>query len=216
MSRLFIASLVFSTFSSFASAHVAPMPQHFAEPPPAVSLMPRRALDRTTAHDALAKARAHNLAAFRDYQAKGVFPSNTFSDDKLNVWRDANGHLCAAATIIDQSGQHELVARVADQNNFIRLGTVEQGPLMDWILSSGFTQDEVAAIQEPFMPVGNDQEPRRPVIDARKRTNEDARLRARYTAVTRQIVKDEKRSLDLATERLMAHPQLAWALIDGA
>src|SRR6184192_1157858 len=108
MSRFVIASLVLSAFTSFASAHVAPPPPHFAEPPQ-VSLMPRRALDRDTVRAALAEARAKNLAAFRAYQQKGVFPSNTYQPNQLNVWRDADGHLCAAATIIDQSGQHDLV-----------------------------------------------------------------------------------------------------------
>ena len=217
MSRFVIASLVFSTFSSLASAQVAPAaPQHFAQPPAvAIKSMPPLAWDRAAVRSALAAARAKNLAAFRAYQQKGTFPSNTFEDRKLNVWRDAAGHLCAAATIIDQSGQHELVQRVADQDNFIRLGTVEQGPLMDWILTSGFTQDEIAAIQEPFLPVRRDQAGPN-VVDARKRSIEDARLRARYVQVTKQLVENEQSSLDLATDRLMAHPELEASLVEPA
>ena len=218
MSRFLIASLVFSTFSSLASAQVAePAPQHFAQAPTvAIRTMPPLARDRASVRAALASARANNLAAFRAYQQKGTFPSNTFEDRKLNVWRDAAGHLCAAATIIDQSGQHELVQRVADQDNFIRLGAVEQGPLMDWILTSGFTQDEIAAIQEPFIPVRREQPVGPNIVDARKRAAEDARLRARYVEVTKQLVKNEQRSLDLATDRLMAHPELAASLVETA
>ncbi|HUJ58909.1 MAG TPA: hypothetical protein VLX92_10465 [Kofleriaceae bacterium] len=226
MSRLLLAcSLVTALTSQLAfadRAFEAPPPPHpFAQPPPA---HPERAadhadvvLDRATVRAALAEARARNLAAFRAYQARGVFPSNTFDDGKLNVWRDRDGHFCAAATIIKASGQLALVERVAEQTNFIRLADVSQGPLMDWILTSGFTQAEIAAIQEPFMPVTRRPQPVEPapVIDARLRKQEDARLRARYTEVTRALVRDEARSLDLATERLLAHPGLAWALVES-
>ena len=209
--RLLMSSLV---FTSVASAHAYRPPQldqeGFAQPP----RVAQRALDRATIRAQLAAARAKNLAAFRAYQKKGVFPSNTFQPNKLNVWRDAAGHLCAAATIIDQSGQHDLVRRVADQTNFIRLGDVKQGPLMDWILTSGFTQDEIAAIQEPFMPVRNEQPTRPVLVDASKRAAEDARLRARYAVVTKMLVDNEQKSLDQATDRIMQHPALAWKLMD--
>src|SRR5690349_15121944 len=69
----------------------------FAQPPPAAGaaafaphadmpdyrVAPRRALDRATVRAALVQARARNLSAFRDYQKKGVFPSNTFKGKKL-------------------------------------------------------------------------------------------------------------------------------------
>jgi hypothetical protein len=209
MSRLSIALLLALSTSAFADR--APLPHEFAQPPVAseVPTMPRRTLDRATVRDALVRARAANLAAFRAYQKKGVFPSNTFSDGKLNVWRDADGHLCAAATIIDASGQHDLVTRVADQSNFIRLADVKQGPLMDWILTSGFTQEEIAAIQEPFMPVGKSR------VEPDLRTTENDRLRAKYAAVDKMLVANQKQSLDLAVDRLMKHPQLAWQLVDA-
>ncbi len=179
--------------------------------------MPRRVLDRDTVRTALVKARATNLAAFRAYQLKGTFPSNTFTSRKLNVWQDDAGNLCAAATIIKASGQDDLVERIAGRNNFIRLADMKQGPLMDWILMSGFTQGEIASIQEPFMPVMR--KPTEPapsvLVDARKRKAEDARLRAVYKKVDAQIVKHAAKSLDLATDRLMNNQQLAWQLVDA-
>ena len=187
-------------------------------PPADLRIAPRRTPDRATVRAALAKARATNLAAFRVYQKKGVFPSNTFTDGKLNVWLDTDGNFCAAATIIKMSGMDALVNKVAEQNNFIRLADVRQGPLMDWILTSGLTQDEIAAIQEPFMPVVDDpvMEPSQPIlVDANLRKAEDARLRAKYKMVDRMIAKNAKKSLDLATDRLMKHPKLAWSLVDS-
>jgi hypothetical protein len=225
MSRLTIVASLVLAMSALASADRAfvpePQPQHkFAEAPgepaPSIRMMPRRPLDRDTVRAALVRARAANLAAFRAYQKKGVFPSNTFADGKLNVWRDANGHLCAAATIIDNSGQHDLVARVAEQDNFIRLADVTQGPLMSWILTSGFTQDEIAAIQEPFVGVSPDpgtEDPR--IVDARMRSAEDARLRAKYAAVEKMLIANQKKSIELAVDRLMKHSQLAWQLVES-
>jgi len=211
MSRLSIALVLALASTASARAyvsHVDAMPSdvvesHFAQPPD-------RVFDRAAVRSALAKARAQNLARFQAYQQRGVFPRNTFSDSKLNVWRDDDGHLCAAATIIDASGQHDLVSRVADQTNFIRLADVRQGPLMDWILTSGFTQDEIAAIQEPFMPVERPDQ-----SEQNLRQAENARLRAKYTAVTRMLRANEAKSLDAATDRIMRNRDLAWKLVAG-
>jgi hypothetical protein len=199
-----------------AAAGAAAFAPHADMPDPsAIRVAPRRTLDRATVRAALVQARSRNLSAFRDYQKAGVFPSNTFKGKKLNVWLDADGHFCAAATIIKASGQDDLVNQVAEQNNFIRLADVKQGPLMDWILTSGFTQDEIAAIQEPFMPVMRPQpEPVAPIlVDNKLRKAEDARLLAKYKQVDKALVKNASKSLDKATDRLMKNPTLAWQLI---
>jgi hypothetical protein len=172
-------------------------------------------LDRAAVRAELVKIRHRNLENFRAYEKAGVFPSNVYQPNELNVWRDQDGHFCAAATIIRMSGQTALVDRVAEQNNFIRLADVSQGPLMDWILTSGFTQEELVAIQKPFMPVTEKPVPAPidpVVVDAKLRAAETARLRAIYHQVERDLVKNEKRDLDLATDRLMKHPDLAWKI----
>ena len=228
MSRFLLACSLVASLSSFASADRVSEPVHtFARAPqPHQERVPEYSepsdvapvVDRDTLRILLTKNRAANLARFRAYQKRGVFPSNTFDDKKLNVWRDADGHFCAAATIIKASGQDELVDRVADQSNFIRLADVKQGPLMSWILTSGLTQEEIAAIQEPFMPVARPQpvEPSDPVIvDARLRATEDARLLKRYRQVEQMIVKNQKKSIELAVDRLMKHPDIAWQLVEG-
>lgn len=214
MSRV-IALLFLALASTAAADRIAtptplPAPHTFAQPP--VAQYPSNVqviVDRTSVRAALAQARATNLARFRAYQQKGVFPSNTYEDKELNVWRDRDGHLCAAATIIDASGAHDLVRRVGEQTNFIRLADVTQGPLMDWMLTSGLTQDEIAAIQKPFRPVA---QPNRP-IEPELRVTEDARLRAKYTAVTKMLIANENKSLDAAVERLIKHPDLAARLV---
>lgn len=175
-------------------------------------------IDRAQVRARLLANRTANLGRFRAYVKKGVFPSNTFSDRTLNVWLDADGNLCAAATIINASGLTDLVQRVGAEHNFIRLADVRQGPLMDWILTSGLTQDEIAAIQEPFEPVGLEPEPSEPapiLVDAKLRAAEDARLRKRYRAVEASIVKRQRKSLEQAVDLLMARPALARQLLDS-
>jgi hypothetical protein len=237
MSRSLLTCVLILSLSSVATADRAAAP-HFAQPPShAVApsgadyeiMRPSPRLDRATVRAALLQQRRANLARFRAYQRKGVFPNNTFSDRKLNVWRDAEGNFCAAATMIKLSGYDELVIQVAEQNNFIRLADVTQGPLMDWMLTSGLTQDEIVAIQEPFMPVAEPAQPR--VVDARARMRvpvvdpdelqvsvklrklEDARLRAKYRQVERMLVRNENKSIELAIDRLMKHQELAWRIV---
>ena len=194
----------------FASAPVAPA----ADMPISSSVR----LDRAAIRAKLAKNRAANLARFRVYQKKGTFPNNTYTDGKLNVWQDQFGNLCAAATIMKLSGQHDLVASVADQNNFIKLGDVTSGPLLDWILTSGLTQAEIAAIQEPMMGVNDEpmMEPVQPIIvNKQMRRLEDKRLVATYKLVEQQIIKNRNKSLDAATDRLLANPDLAASFLNG-
>ena len=228
MSRFALASaLVLSLFSSVALADEMYVPNqapHFSRAPSEMDLpdpglvAPERRLDRDTVRAALVAQRATNLAAFRAYRKAAVFPNNTYQGKIINVWRDDAGHLCAVANLVNLSGDAALVTRVAEQNNFIRLGTVTTGPLMDWILTSGFTQDEIARIQLPDSPVTRGPRPHpieRPLpIDGNLRAAETARLAKGFAQVDAQLVKDQKASIEAAVTRLMKKPQLAWQLID--
>ena len=229
MSRIALASaLVLSLFSSVASAEVAYVPRqapHFAQAPTDMGVdpgrvAPQRTLDRDSVRTALLAQRAKNLAAFRAYRKAAVFPNNTYQGKIINVWRDDAGHLCAVANLVNLSGDTALVNRVAEQNNFIRLGTVRSGPLLDWMLTSGFTQDEIAQIQLPDSPVTMGPRPHpieRPLpIDAGLRATETARLAKGFARVDAQLVKNQKASIEAAVTRLMKKPQLAWQLVDGA
>lgn len=166
-------------------------------------------VDRAQVKAALAARRKQNLALFNAYRTGGVYPHNFVADGKLNVWLDDEGHLCAAATIIANSGNRDLAMSVPTTNNFVRLADVTDGALMDWMLTSGFTQEEIAAIQEPFM--GRMQ----PIQEqpSAQRLAEDRRLARRYAQVERQLIKARKKSLELTVDRLMQHPELAAQLV---
>ena len=175
-------------------------------------------VDRDAVRAKLIEQRAVNLARFRSYYRGKVYPSNVYKPGALNVWRDQDGHFCAAATIIRASGEVALVDKVAEQSNFIRLVDVKQGPLMDWMLTSGFTQEELVMIQKPFRPVTARPGPDlvTPVaIDPTLRAKETARLFKVYKDVDAKLVKAQKASLERAVDRLMAHPELAQKLLNG-
>jgi hypothetical protein len=160
----------------------------------------------------LASRRAKNVAAFRAYARRGVFPHNYVTSGALNVWTDEDGHLCAAATMIFRSGARSLVREVARTDNYVKLGDVTEGPLMDWILTSGLTQAEVAAIQEPFM--GGRELPVEPAPGSQDwRIAEDARLRARYAEVLAQLAASPATSIDTAIDALAWRPDLVAKLI---
>jgi hypothetical protein len=235
MSRFAIAVSLIASLSTAAFANQASPPSFgslpvepisFAKAPPssaaempADDVVSSVRLDRAAIRAKLAQTRLANLARFRVYQKKGVFPNNTFASGKLNVWLDDAGNLCAAATIIKLSGDVDLATSTATQNNFIKLGDVTQGPLMDWILTSGLTQAEIAAIQEPFVRVvpepTMEPQPQPVLVDRRMRRAEDRRLIAKYKQVDAQIVKNQNASLDAATDRLLSNPDLAMKFLNS-
>ena len=190
-------------------ALAAPASAEFASAPHQIKMqepLPSRAAVRA----ALAKRREHNLASFRAYAKAGVYPHNYVRPGPLQTWLDQDGHLCAAATMIDKDGQHELVVKVGKTENHIRLLDVTEGPLMDWMLTSGFTIEEIDRIQEPGFNerMWQEQEQRRLAF-----AREDARLRKVYAETDAYLVKHASDDLDIATDRLMEQPDLARALV---
>jgi hypothetical protein len=194
---------------SLALVAPAASARSFAQPP---TLRPRQgevfAAKRAELRAALARRRVHNLAAFRAYVAAGIYPHNYKRTGPLNVWLDPQGHLCAAATMIDRDGHHDLVMATARDNNYLRLLDVTDGPLLDWMLTSGFTLEEIDRIQVPGFRGSYTVEPGWQVA-------EDARLRKAYAATDKYLVAHERDGLDTAVDRLMERPDLAKALLEA-
>ena len=94
----------------------------------------------------LAGRRAQMLQWLHEYTEDGVYPTDE-AGMPLSVFRDARGVLCPMAALIARSGHGELVDAVARTNNRLRLADVHDGPLYDWMLSSGLTRDEIIMIQ---------------------------------------------------------------------
>lgn len=195
------------TFASPPPEQVAVVSDRMEAPAP----MPVRALpDRASVRKALEARRTKNLASFRAYRKGGVYPHNKWRMGPLNVWIDEDGHLCAAATMISKDGKDELVKKTGETNNNIRLQNVLEGELLDWIMTSGFTIEEIDRIQAPMIYPDDSMMKTEDALRA-----EDARLSKLYAATDAFLVKQSKRGLDTATDRLMKNPALAWRLLDG-
>ena len=200
MLRRLSAVLLTLALAAPLAAAAANAPQD--EPPPLPS--------RADVLKALAKRRDHNLADFRTYRKKGVYIHNTVRSGPLNIWRDADGHLCAAATMIEMDGRDDLVKQVADTNLYQRMLDETDGPVYDWLLTSGFTLEEIDRIQAPAV------EPSYAEMHPNWRAEEDARLRKVYAETDAYLVAHRKAGLAAAADRVMEHPALAWNLVNGA
>lgn len=147
----------------------------------------------------LTDRRAQQIERLRAYSARGIFPRNTFSDHIINVFRDELGTLCAVANLIALDGHDALVDETARTNNFVRFADLTGGPLHEWILTSGFTQAELAAIQLPDMPIRD--EPDFPIT-------EQQRLRQHLMTMEVQLNNDSQRSIEAMLALLLEHPEL--------
>jgi hypothetical protein len=94
----------------------------------------------------LAGRRAQMMGWLHDYYERGVFPTDR-SGMPLSVFRDDKGVLCPMAALIQRSGREDLVDAVMKENNAVRLADVHEGPLHDWMVGSGLTEDEIAMVQ---------------------------------------------------------------------
>lgn len=153
--------------------------------------------------------RQHHLDVLRAYRDAGVFPLNTSLAGDGHFLIDARGTLCAVANLIAQDGLRPLVVQAAGENNALLFAEVQDGPFHDWILTSGFTREEIARIQAPAPPVADFPEvtPSPRLVAAANR-----RVTAYLAAVERALRDETDAGLDLAIRRLAARQDLRRAL----
>jgi len=159
----------------------------------------------------LAAHRVQELDRLREYARAGAFPVNTTQGPTGHFFKDAAGHYCAVANLVHQDGRDDLVDSVVRTNNALVISDVHDGPLHDWILASGFTQEELARIQLPA-PMVRLPSPRPAAIAANPAplvTVDQMReaVRVHLATVEAELVRNTDESLDRATDRLLqAHP----------
>lgn len=90
--------------------------------------------------------RQQMLAWLEEYEEAGVYPTDEQGWPQ-SVFRDANGVRCPMAELIYRSGRADLVDWVATHDNHLRLADVHDGPLADWMATSGLTRDEIVMVQ---------------------------------------------------------------------
>ena len=173
------------------------------ETKPVTPIKELSATERAAKKSELAAARAKHLDMLHAYWQAGVFPKNTDKPIVANVFRDASGHLCAVANMVDKDGLHDVVDATARTDNFVRVADQSSGPLADWALTSGFTREEIAMIQVPYMPAPKPvavapHVSQAALAEAKERT----RLMSHLAEVERRLRDDTDQSLEIALARI--------------
>lgn len=190
---------------------------------PTAAPVVRRAASEAEIRAALAARRAHHLDVLRAYREAGVFPINTSVPGDGHFLIDQHGTLCAVANLIAQDGHKDLIVVAARTDNGLLFGDVKSGPIHDWILTSGFTQEEIARIQVPAPYVGDQPQiqpddpvepaPRpEPAPDPIELAN--ARVRAYLLAIEQELRGNA--GVELALARLQARPELIAEVLSAA
>jgi hypothetical protein len=183
---------------AFALLAHAEIPEMSAPPVASVTV---RSTPEATLEARLRAERARQIARLEAYAAAGRFPRNPSVPGFSHQFLDASGTPCAVANLIWQSGHADLVRETARTHNDVVLSDVHDGPLADWILTSGLTREEIAVIQAPaYMP---------PVPTVNANVAEVARIRAHLASTIALLRADTDASIDVAVQRLAGRADLA-------
>lgn len=163
------------------------------------------ASDRPISGDArlrakLGEQRERMIGRLHEYWTRGEFVQNP--DPKGgpgNFILDNRGKPCPLASIIIESGRRDLVEEAARTNNNVKIVDLRDGPVIDWILSSGLTQEECILIQRP----SKSGEAEAPIV----RRQQSERLADQLSQVEQTLRDSTQRSLTLAVKRLQATPR---------
>jgi hypothetical protein len=145
----------------------------------------------------LSEQREQMIDRLHAYWTRGDFVQNP--DPKGgpgNFILDDRGKPCPLASIIIESGRRDLVDAAARTNNNVKIVDLHDGPVLDWILSSGLTQEECVLIQRP----SKSGEAAAPIV----RRQESERLAAQLSEVEQTLRASTERSLNVALKRLQS------------
>jgi hypothetical protein len=164
-------------------------------------------VERDRFRAALAAARGKNLAALAEYRKRGRFPQydgqRSFGVpsvahrifEREPVFIDERGVSCAVAHLMQKSGWGQQAEAIAEADVHVRVERVVDGPLLDWILRSGLTHDEVTLIQPDYEALIRESK--------RALLRETRRLSRHFEEVERQLRLNAAISLDIALARLV-------------
>jgi len=178
-----------------------------------LSLAPRRGSqshpipDRATVRAQLARHRVQQIARLTGYAQRAEFPHNFDNPTSAHIFRDAAGRLCAVANLVHQDGRDDLVNATVRGKNDLAIGDVNDGPMLDWILASGLTQEELVHLQLPAPPLARrENRPPAPRLVA-DNFSDEARMNQMVVEhidqVRRELEANTEESLDIATDRFV-------------
>jgi hypothetical protein len=100
----------------------------------------------TTSAPELAGRRVQMLGWLHEYIVRAEYPTD---GDGLPISEliDERGVRCPMAELMHRDGRDDLVAWGARTNNHVRLADVNDGPLADWMASTGLSRVEIDLVQ---------------------------------------------------------------------
>jgi hypothetical protein len=102
--------------------------------------------------DSRRTARAELVARLEEYARAGRFPHNHVRiGERVPVFRDEHGTLCAMGYLIASTGRHDVVANVAAHRNLELMDSLaDDRRIVAWLDSTGLTLAEAARIQPKY------------------------------------------------------------------
>lgn len=92
------------------------------------------------------------LDSLDQYRLSRRFPRNTYKSERVPVFVDKTGRLCAVAHLITASGHRALVERISQTQNLARVQEMHDSELASWASDHGLKIDELAQIQPTYGP----------------------------------------------------------------
>jgi len=97
------------------------------------------------------RRRAALVEELRRYIDAGRYPINDVALDATPIFVDRRGHRCAVAALLEATGRHVLVERIAARRNLDRVHDLASEPgLAEWLDEHGLRLDEAARIQPAY------------------------------------------------------------------
>lgn len=107
--------------------------------------------DRRAALIYLMRNRQQQIDRVRDYMTRGLFPLNQGeSPNAVPIFVDRHDTHCAVGYLMHSDGKDSEVASIVSADNLVRIMNVRGGGMIQWIRTSGLTQEEAAMIQPTY------------------------------------------------------------------
>lgn len=147
--------------------------------------------------DVLLAARRRQIERIDSYARAGQFPINRdFPDVRTPYFVDERGTHCAVAFLMMMDGREDDVQAIAQANNHVRVMDVTDGPLVEWVRTSGLLQEEAALVQPSYDFEGRE--------TFNPRAEEASRIQDHLFDVRRALDASTESSLEIALDRLLA------------
>lgn len=107
--------------------------------------------ERRQALITLAIRRQQQIDRLRYYAQRGLFPLNEgHAKQAVPIFVDQQNTHCAVGFLMHVDGRDDSITEIVWANNLVQVMEVNQGGLVDWVLTSGLTQEEAALIQPGY------------------------------------------------------------------